>query len=165
VDEEDRERLRWLSDRAEIGDLIRRYSYGTDLRDFEMLCSVFADDVVCDFGPVGIFEGLDQLQAFAKATIGDFPMTQHVTTNELIEIEGDRATVMFYGRNALLLPGNDGRLVRTGARYHQELVRTDKGWKVKKHTMVPLWNDDGGVEKSEMMTSLAARADQAAPRP
>jgi hypothetical protein len=163
--EDDIRALRWLRDRAEIGDLIRRYSFGTDGRDLEMLRSIFADEFVCDYGPLGTIGTWEAFQAFAEATLFTFPMTQHVTTTDLIEVDGDRATTTFYGRNALQVPGPDGtRLVRTGARYHQELVRTEAGWRVTRHVCVPLWNDDqGGVAAGEMMSAMASRVQQTAP--
>jgi hypothetical protein len=165
LSDDDRQILRWLRDRAEIGDLIRKYSYGTDGRDFDVLRSIFADEFVCDYGPLGVFEGWEAFRAFAEATLWKFPMTQHVTTTDLIEIDGDRASTTFYGRNALHVPGPDGaRLIRTGARYHQDLVRTDHGWKVVKHVCVPLWNDDqGGVTSGETMNSMAERFEGARP--
>jgi hypothetical protein len=166
VTDDDRQTLRWLRDRAEIGDLIRKYSYGTDGRDLEMLRSIFADVFVCDFGPLGTFETWESFVAFAQATLFTFPMTQHVTTTDLIEVDGDRGTTTFYGRNALQVPGPDGvRLVRTGARYHQEVARTEHGWRVTRHVCVPLWNDDrGGVAAGEMMSSMAQRVEQTSPQ-
>ena len=162
---DDHETLQWLRDRAEIGDLIRKYSYGTDDRDFDLLKSIFADEFLCDYGPLGTFDSWEAFQAFAQATLWAFPMTQHVTVNEWIQIDGDRATVTFYGRNALQMPKPDGvKLVRTGARYHQELARTADGWKVTKHVCIPLWNDDqGGVAAGEMMNSMAERFDSTRP--
>jgi hypothetical protein len=59
----------------------------------------------------------------------------HVTTNPIVEIDGDRATQI--SRLLMLQPGPDGPKIITTATYTDELVRTPDGWRFKIRRVKP----------------------------
>ena len=63
-------------------------------------------------------------------------LAQHLVSNEMVEIDGDTATVraMFY--NPMHFAGDNAGYFDCGGWYNHELVRTDDGWKSRK-----LWED------------------------
>src|SRR5439155_13924964 len=81
-----------LVDRHEIADLISRYGAMADDKAFDDGRSCFTEDVVAEY-PSGSARGVDVLAEYGRRALGAFERTQHVITNCLIDVDGDRATV------------------------------------------------------------------------
>ena len=69
------------------------------------------------------------------STMVMFDATQHLVSNEMVEIDGDTATVraMFYNP---MHRGDNAGYFDCGGWYNHELIRTGDGWKSRK-----LWED------------------------
>jgi hypothetical protein len=88
-----------LSDRAAIEDVLTRYTYAMDTKNWALMESLFTKDATADFSKVGgpakpieSAKGIAQLLRTALGTL----ITQHVSSNALIELQGDRANVTSY---------------------------------------------------------------------
>jgi hypothetical protein len=88
-----------LSDRAAIEDVLTRYTYAMDTKNWALMESLFTTDATADFSKVGgpakpieSAKGIAQLLRTALGTL----ITQHVSSNALIELQGDRANVTSY---------------------------------------------------------------------
>ena len=93
------------------------------------LVALFTDDATLTIAPAGVeprrYRGRDEIR-----TIGERPPGQyvHVTTDDVVTIDGDRATHVCALTILRPLPEGGTALINHG-RYHDELVRTSAGWR------------------------------------
>jgi hypothetical protein len=81
--------LRRLVDEAAIRDVQLRYCRGVDRRDWDLVRSCYHPDAADYHGPYR--GGVDGFIAWAKEVCETLEITQHLTGNQLIEIDGDVA--------------------------------------------------------------------------
>lgn len=127
---EARERTIDLSANSAISALLYRYARAVDSKDWELYRSVFTDDARIDYSSAGAIVGpRDDVVDWFAANFGVIEWSMHYITNiEILETDGDTATVraMFY--NPMQLPGMPEMSV-CGGYYHHELVRMTDGWR------------------------------------
>ena len=86
-----------LIDRAKISDQVYRYMKGLDTRDFDLVMSVLMRPFYMEAKQLGIDRALMPedyvLSLGPKKFLTGFDVTVHISTNHLIEIEGDRGHV------------------------------------------------------------------------
>ena len=104
--QESRRQLHDLIDRNEIADLVSRLGIWLDDKRFDDGRSIFTEDATATT-PGGSVQGVDLMAEQARRN-HDVERTQHVITNVLIDLEGDRATV----REALRILMDQGLIVR-----------------------------------------------------
>lgn len=120
--------LQQLADRLDIDALISRYAFHLDDRDFDALQDLFVEGARMDYSAQGGVAGeRDEVVAWLRETVSQFPMSQHVVANRLIEVDGDEATARSYLYNPMGLP--DGRTTFLGTGYRDRFVRTPDGWR------------------------------------
>ena len=135
--------VRWLVDRARILELTARYNRCFDDGEAEPFADLFTEDGVMavDGGPTT--SGRAALAAMCRRTPYG---TVHATVDATVEVDGDRATqvvtLLVLQRPASDAPPDQrrSRLTRT-ARYTDELVRTEAGWRFARRSVVL----DGGL--------------------
>ncbi|HMJ04603.1 MAG TPA: nuclear transport factor 2 family protein [Conexibacter sp.] len=139
-----RERLQELSDRAAIADLVSRLGLWLDEHRFDDAPLLFVEDVTVET-PGGSRRGIEAITAQARRN-HQVP-TQHVISNVLIELDGDRADVganlivTFAGgleQNAVA-PGLPAVSRALGERYLFEVVRTPRGWRFARIELRVRW--------------------------
>jgi hypothetical protein len=149
-----RQQVRTLVDRAEIGDLIDRFSrdlddYTLDGRPFDVawVRSYFTEDAQVEY-PVGAAEGAEHISALIDGRgMAPFQRTQHVTTNYVIDLDGDRADVRFnliathvYAEEVREQLGEEpGAHFTVGDYYEGELIRTGAGWRFSRQSLHVTW--------------------------
>jgi hypothetical protein len=126
-------------DRLELERTIFSVGRCLDERDFDGLRDLFAADASVST-PGGDVRGHDALVEQARARHSNDEGIQHLITNLLIDLDGDRAAV----RANLLVT-----FAKTGVRdpapfligevYRFELERTSIGWRVTRLTSNPVW--------------------------
>ena len=116
-------------DRLAIAEIIARYCWAIDQRDWTGFTDMFTEDCRLDFGNVmGVFEGADGLRNFATTMSGLDLLMRHYTTNVVIEGDGSRARARSY---VLALTGSGaGRSQATG-RYEDDFVKVDGRWRIR----------------------------------
>jgi SnoaL-like protein len=130
--------LQNLLDRAEITDLLNVVGRSLDEHRFEDLEDVFTEDVTATT-PGGAQNERGGLIAQARANHEEFDRLQHMFSNILIDVAGDRATVRanlmaWFGYTA------DPKPVRQlGGLYRCSAVRTEKGWRFSDMQITPVW--------------------------
>src|SRR5262245_25662560 len=128
-----------LQDRAEIYDLVMRYAKGVDTRDFDLVGSCFAPDVIVDGWGPHPFNGRTDLIDYIRG-VAHFDMTMHMFGNQYIHLDGDSATVDSYAMLTHHRP--DWILNVSNARYTEKLARTTDGWVIVHRGSDPVWMTD-----------------------
>lgn len=124
--------LQEVSDRAEIADLIVRYTRVVDERRWDQLDALFTPDAHVDYGAFGGVSGdLPTVKRFLTESMPVFTSTQHMLGLPAIVVEGDRARAVTPCHNPMLMgSGTEPRVMICSFWYHHELVRTAGGWRI-----------------------------------
>lgn len=141
------ERIQRLDDQQAITDLVARLGRMLDEKRFADARSILAEDITVHT-PGGTSHGPEA--AVEQARRNHTVRTQHVITNVLIELDGDRADVganlivTFVGSDGegLALNGTalpEGRL-EIGERYRFEAVRGSAGWRLRSIAAERIWS-------------------------
>jgi hypothetical protein len=121
--------VRWLRDRELIKNLYRRYAYGVDSIDFELVRSIFHPDCVVD----GTLEGggLDEYLEGLEEAMDQWEATMHFVGNQYVEIAGDRGFVESWVLG-YHMESDDSPIdhLVLALRYQDEVVRVGDDWKV-----------------------------------
>lgn len=132
-----------LSDRAEIRDVIVRYGWALDTKDWALLDTCFTEDAFVDYSsnPGGRAGAYPEVRAWLAKVLSAFPVTQHLMSNVEIVLEGDRARVRTMVTNPQGAATREGPLhfFYVGARYDDEFTRTPAGWKIARRVETTLW--------------------------
>jgi hypothetical protein len=135
-----------LIDRIEIDDLLIRYATAIDARDWELLDTVFTPDAQLDYRSAGGIRGpYPAVRDWLASVLPIFTWTQHLILNRSLTLGegGDRAEAhsAFLNPNGLLVRGRPWRFTVGGA-YHDQVVRTDAGWRLGSRVEETLWWDN-----------------------
>lgn len=124
--------LRHLSDRAEITDLVCRYTRAIDTRSWDDLDAIFTPDATIDYTAMGgVTGGVADIKRYLAETMPLFSSTQHMLGLPAIDLEGDRARAVTACHNPMVMgSGAEARLMVCSLWYHHRFVRTDRGWRV-----------------------------------
>ena len=127
-----------MSDRDSLIDLVSRLGLWLDEKRFDEAGSIFTDDVsVSTLG--GSAEGIEAVAEQARRN-HSVDRTQHVITNVLIDLDGDRATV---GGNLMVTfverADTPGTHFQLGERYRFKAARTPQGWRLSRVEVRPVW--------------------------
>ncbi len=131
-----------LLDKQAITEVIHLYLRAADRADVELLATCYHDDAWEDHG--GLFSGpaADYVAQMAKV-LPSAKVMNHLATNILIDIDGDRARaehyILAYGRMK-----KDGEKFDslTLARAIDRFERRDGAWRIAKRQLVWEWNND-----------------------
>jgi ketosteroid isomerase-like protein len=123
-----------ISDRMEIEQLLVRYCYAIDDRDWDAYRSVYTEDAVIDDVSAGPGNSVEEMVEFLSRALERVVQIQHAISTSLIDIDGDTASARTICHCPVVLEGNDGEIEMffQGLWYVDELVRTPDGWKIAK---------------------------------
>jgi len=125
--------LQEMSDRLEIQDLLARYSFAIDERDWDALDRVFTPDARIDYSETGGAKGsFAEIKAWLPGALERFPKFQHLVATTRLDFAGDTAnsrTILF---NPMVHRDDSGaeQVFFIGLWYRDRLVRTDGGWRI-----------------------------------
>ena len=128
-----------MSDRDDIHDLVSTLGRHLDDRNFESLRDLFTPDAIVHT-PGGQAQGHDALVAQAALRHSEPVGLQHLITNTLIDVDGDRASL----RANLLVTFSDGvrdpAPFQLGEVYRMDLLRTPDGWRIHDLATSAVWS-------------------------
>ena len=130
------DRIETILDKFEIQELLTAYAHAIDERNIDALDDMFTLDAEIDYSATGGIKGtLSDIKPFLQASLALFKASQHFVTNPKIILNGDTATSKCLLFNPMVMD-RDGsaHTLFIGAWYHDELVRTDTGWRISKRS-------------------------------
>ena len=122
--------LQQLLDRQAVTDLVSRLGLWLDGDTTLDQARAILDEAVTVATPGGTAQGIERVVLQARRN-HDVP-TQHVITNVLVDLDGDRAAA---GAN-LIVNFPDATL---GERYAFAATRGDDGWRLTRIEVTPIW--------------------------
>lgn len=131
-----------IADRIEITDLFTRLALLLDERRWEDTGTVFTDDVTVHSPRAGELHGIGEVVGYLRQAEVEGGRTQHVTTDLLVDLDGDQAAA---SANSLVHFYRDGRAphLASGLRLAGTAVRTPAGWRLREHWITPAWSREG----------------------
>ena len=132
-----------IADRLAIHELVAEYSHVVDDKRWDDLGLVFSEDGVFDATDRGypLAEGMDRLRAHMKTA--HHPLAHCVTNVVLTEIDAD--TVEVHSKLIAVRVGG----VATTSDYHDLVVRTPDGWRIRRKVTKPRRDPDGDAGDHE----------------
>ena len=86
--------IQQISDRLEIRDVLTRYCYAVDDRDWDAYRQLFTSDAVIDDTVTrGIRSGVEEHITYLRQALSKVLISQHAISTILVELNGDDATV------------------------------------------------------------------------
>ena len=136
--------VRRLLDRAEIADLLTRYTRAVDTGEIDGFDQVFTEDATIDYTASGGASGpLAEVKTWmATEAIPLFAQTQHLVGQVELDFRGDdeaAATAYFWNPIRIALPGAEPFDMEIGGLYEHDLVRTADGWRSRRLVEHVLW--------------------------
>jgi len=126
--------LRDLIDQNEIRGILTKYTKMVDQRDWKRMDEIFAPGAQLDYTSSGGQSGpyRETLDWLARA-LDPWPLNLHLIGNFEIRVDGDAAHSSCYFLAPMGRVDPDGRQIMTtnAGSYHDELVRTEKGWRIQ----------------------------------
>jgi uncharacterized protein (TIGR02246 family) len=122
-----------MSDKDEIRELLARYCFALDGDRFEEMAALFTPDGVWETA-FGTGTGRAGIVAQARSiATGVRPKRVHLTTNIVIELDGDTATAR--SNWALIQNTPGGPAIGSGGGYSDRLVKVDGRWLFRHRTI------------------------------
>lgn len=134
-----------LEDRLALRELADRYARAVDRRDWALAATLFTEDCVLQ-GPGYELVGREKILAGLRL-IDRYSATQHSVHNQLVEVEGDRASGETYC-TAHHVYARDGRprMLDWGIRYQDRCVRERGAWRYAHRELLLDWAQDLPLE-------------------
>jgi SnoaL-like domain len=131
--------LQQLSDRAEIGDLLLRYSESLNEADWDTWASCFTPEATVDYTTAGGIAGsVADAVAWLSPTMSIFDMRIGRIANIQVAFDdSDRAKVTSQYSMVMRLPGAEGAsptYIEAAGWYDDIAVRTAAGWRLAQRT-------------------------------
>lgn len=117
-----------LADRLAIADHFARYANLLDEKRWEDAHTVFTDDITVH-SPRARIQGIDTVMGYMRQGEVDGEYTQHLTTDLLVTVDGDRAEAT---ANSLVyfFRADSAPHQTSGLRMTCTLTRTSGGWRI-----------------------------------
>lgn len=116
-----------------IADVVNRYAYALDDRDWRRLDEVFAPDVVVRYGSADApaIEGRVATVAMIRSFLDHRGPSQHLLGNMIVDIDGDTASTTCKARVFHMGAGpHTDKTYECAGVYRDTLTRTAAGWRI-----------------------------------
>jgi len=130
-----------VRDRVAITDALYRYASCMDRFDYDGLRSVLADDIVAQYGHNGVLHGIDEVLHYVNEFCVDCQMQHHFLSVYHVDVDGDDAKALVYHTSHQLFERAPGIVHVLVGRYHNELRRSEDGWKISKLLLELCWGE------------------------
>ncbi len=133
--------LQLLIDEAALRRCAQLYASGADRRDKATWAAITTEDCVIE-APGITLRGQREIVAALDIMAQLYVSTQHRVHNQLVRVQGDRASGETYSVADHLSAGNGGRTLLTWAiRYQDRWRREDGAWKFEHRFLILDWTE------------------------
>ena len=133
------DRLQEYADRIDLADLLARQGLWLDELRFGETAEIFTEDATAKT-PGGQATGQEALIEQARRNHSRYELTHHITSNVLMDLDGDRAVVRANLVAYLVRDAAEPEPTLTlGSRYRFEAVRAAQGWRFTSVEAIPVW--------------------------
>jgi len=137
-----------LDDRSAIDDLLARYAFALDLRQWDELRQVFAEDATLDYSTETnvVHSGIDEIIEYISTALSRRPGSQHlIHTTQVWSTGPDSASGRTHATAQHLAPGSTppvslAEVYSVGCTYTDEFVRTPDGWRISRRKLMILYH-------------------------
>lgn len=122
-----------ISDRIEIEDVLSRYCYAVDDREWDVYRELFtADAIIDDRVTGGLQSGVEEHIRYLKRALSKVYLSQHAISTVLVDLDGNNAKVRAHCSCPMMVAVEEGKkqVFFQGLWYRNSLVRTREGWKI-----------------------------------
>jgi hypothetical protein len=132
-----------ISDRMEIEDLMARYCYAIDDRDWAAYRNLFTPDAILDDTVTGgIRSGVEEHASYLVRALSKIKISQHAISTILVEVSGDSAKARSHCSCPMVVDLGEGKtqVFFQGLWYRDMLSRTERGWLFRERVEEGYWN-------------------------
>ena len=127
------------TDHEEIQELMATYAYTLDAKDYDGVTACFTVDATTAYaGYSHTLTGHAEIGAHMKRALEPLDVTQHLFTNFIIDVEGDRGELKC---DILAQHVSQGENYLAGGKYNVEVRRTAGKWKIARISARSVWSD------------------------
>ncbi|GAA2410982.1 hypothetical protein GCM10010191_20030 [Actinomadura vinacea] len=130
-----------LQDRLDITDTLYRYASCIDVRDGGGVRSVLADDLWARYGNADPINGGEAVAKWIDERTKDVVWQHHLLSVYHVDVAGDRAKALVYHTSHQAFQDDPETVHVLVGRYHDEMTRTDDGWKISRLVFEILWGE------------------------
>ena len=125
----------------EIQQLLYLYAYALDSRSYALLEEIFTPDAHLEMSS-GVAMSPTQYRAMCERVLPTLAATQHVTTNVLVDVDGDRGRARAYYHAQHCREGlPEGNLLMMGGWVDDEVVLVDGRWRISSRRWNSVWSE------------------------
>jgi len=137
-----------MADREDIIELINLYGFAMDTQRWDMFDRIFTEHCDADYGETSHWMDRESFKRDFGSFHELFDATQHVMTNHLVAVRGDKASSHTYGSWRLIRHAAGDPPVWDGTGYYDDQwVRTNGGWRIAKRVCrVVFWTGNPKVQ-------------------
>jgi hypothetical protein len=120
------------ADRLEVEELVSRYTWAIDGKEWDSLRDIFMSDATADYrelgGTTALLNGVDEIVSWLRDNLDwrEDSIPWHFVSNHLIDVDGDQASSRHYMHN---------RHLTVVGRYFIDSTRTSAGWRITSLTL------------------------------
>lgn len=131
-----------ITDRLEVQELLVRYCYAADDKDWQAFEALFTDDAIIDFTAFGGPRcSPAEMTAFLRNVAATMNGWQHTISTNILESSGGNIKSRTAAQVMMMPKGGEGnqQVMFTGLWYNDLIVRSAQGWKFKERVQVYSW--------------------------
>src|SRR5688500_7380797 len=131
-----------ISDRLEIEEVLIRYCYAVDDRDWHSYRTIFTPDAVIDDTVTGgVRSGVEEHVTYLTKALAKVLISQHAISTVLVDVERDEARVRAHCSCPMVVDLGSGQrhVFFQGLWYRNRLVRTPQGWRIRELVEEGYW--------------------------
>lgn len=136
-----------ISDKLALKELVDVFSNLADTKEVAAQVELFTEDATVDSYRdgklVSSLKGRQELAERFGAFLSLFEVVYHMNGQQIVEIDGDKASGVCYCQVVLIRTENGKKTMSTqGVRYKDEYVRVNGKWLISKRTSDFVWTDN-----------------------
>jgi ketosteroid isomerase-like protein len=142
-----------VEDRLAVSDTLLRYCSSVDVKDFDTVRGLFADDATASYGGSDWIQGADTIVAWLRAMTAEQAYQHHLLSVYHVDLDatGDEATALSYLVSHQVGAADPDTVLQLVSRYYDTLRRVDGTWRITKKEYVIGWAEVRNAPQSLLL--------------